>query len=351
MSNKPLISTVTLAYNVGKFLHEAICSIQKQSYENLEIIIVINGKSNDNTEEIALSLASADNRIKLVYNRENSIIGVGRMIGLNAVTGEYFTFLDGDDFLAPDAADNLYQTIVDKQADISVGYFQGVYANGEIYPNYRGAAGLEYDTLTPEEYIPDCLLYIDTLLHGKLYDTKLYRENSIHMFNDSSLGEDKFLHLQFISCAKKIAQTHKVVHYFRINPNSMTNKLKYKDFLGEFRNMLWVEKLYLEKSYLSNQKCLESFKAHQLYLLYYCFFTGYLKIFKCFPEEVSNLLYGDFIRTKNIRNYLKQWKFYVPVLETYRFNKYLGTFVCFILNGSRKMFRNIKKIYSCNFPK
>jgi len=351
MSVKPLISTITLAYNVGKYLNESISSIQKQSYENLEIIMVINGKSKDETDEIALSLAAADNRIKLVYNHKNSIIGEGRMIGLNTVTGDYFTFLDGDDFLASDAIDNLYYTITEKQADISIGYIQRVYVNGEINQGVRGGGGggFEYDTLTPEEYIPDCLLYIDTLLHGKLYSTKLYKENNIHMFNDSSLGEDKLLHLQFVAYAKKITQTHKIVHYFRLNPNSMTNKLRYKDFWGEFRNMLWIEKLYEEKGYLSHLRCLESFKAHQLYLLYYCFFTGYLKIFKSLPQEASELLYGDFIMIKSIRNYLKQWKFYVPILETYRFNRYLGVFICFIMNNSRIVLRKIKKFAQNNF--
>ena len=342
-NNKPLISTITLAYNVSKFLNEAVGSIQKQSYENLEIIIVINGKSKDNTEEIALSLAATDQRIKLVYNHENSIIGVGRMLGLNAVTGDYFTFLDGDDFFHLDAIENLHRTAAEKQADIAIGYIQVVHTNREINPNERGAAGLEYDTLTPQEYIPECLRYIDTLLHGKLYSTKLYCENKIQMFNDSSLGEDKLLHLQFVAFAKKIAQTHEVVHYFRFNPNSITNKLKYKDFWGEFRNMLWIEKLYEEKAYLSELKNLESFKAHQLYLLYYCFFTGYLKIYKSYPKEISKLLHGDFIKTTSIRNYLKQWKFYVPVLEIYRFNRYSGAFVCFILNRSRRIFRKLKK--------
>ena len=345
MSNRPLISTITLAYNVGKYLHEAISSIQKQSYENLEIIVVINGKSIDNTEEIALSLAAADNRIKPVYNHENSIIGVGRMIGLNAVTGSYFTFLDGDDFLAPDAIDNLYHTIVEKQADIAIGYKQQVYTSGEIDLTFRGeTTGFEYDTLTPEEYIPNCLLYMDILLHGKLYSTKLYRENNIHMFNDASLGEDRLLHLQFVAFAKKIAQTHEIVHYYRFNPNSICNRLRYKDFWGNFRIMLWTEKLYEEKAYLSNPKILESFKTYQLHLLYYCFLTGYLKIFKSFHKEVSELLYGDFIKIKNIRNYLKQWKFYVPILEIYRFNRYLGAFVCFILNNSRIMHRKIQRL-------
>jgi len=344
LNNNPLISTITLAYNVGKFLNEAIDSIQKQSYENLEIIVVINGKSKDNTEEIALSLAAADTRIRLVYNHENSIIGVGRMLGLNAVTGDYFTFLDGDDFLALNAIENLYHTITEKQADISIGYIQVVHTNGEINPNERGAAGLEYDTLTPEEYIPECLQYLDILLHGKLYSTKLYRENNIHMFNDSSLGEDNLLHLQFVAFAKKIAQTHEVVHYFRFNPNSVTKKLKYKDFWGVFRNMLWIEKLYEKKDYLSAPRNLECFKAHQLYLLYYCFLTGYLKIYKSFPKEASELLHEDFIKTTNIRNYLKQWKFYVPVLESYRFNRYLGAFICFILNRFRIIFKKIKKL-------
>ena len=121
MNTTPLVSIIILAYNVEQYIEECLTSIINQTYENLEVIVVINGKSKDKTEEIAQSFALQDNRVKFVYNQKNSVIGDGRILGMEAVAGTYFTFVDGDDCLPEGSIDYLVNLIEADKADVVIG--------------------------------------------------------------------------------------------------------------------------------------------------------------------------------------------------------------------------------------
>lgn len=93
--NNPQVSIIVPCYNQGHFLEECIKSIQCQSYKNWEIIIVNDG-SNDNTEEVALSLCRKYDRIHY-YKQENRGLSGARNTGINLSKGEFIHFLDSDD--------------------------------------------------------------------------------------------------------------------------------------------------------------------------------------------------------------------------------------------------------------
>jgi glycosyltransferase involved in cell wall biosynthesis len=105
----PLISVIIPAYNNSETILTAIDSIQKQSYTNLEILVV-NDHSTDDTADKVRTIALTDNRIKLITSdfvdekrydknlQRNINAGYSaRNTGLNACTGELITFQDGDD--------------------------------------------------------------------------------------------------------------------------------------------------------------------------------------------------------------------------------------------------------------
>ncbi|MDH8700985.1 glycosyltransferase involved in cell wall biosynthesis [Dysgonomonadaceae bacterium PH5-43] len=319
-----LVSTITLAYNVEPYIEDAINSICNQSYSHLEIIIVINGCSLDNTKALVEKISLEDDRIKLVYNTKNSVIGDGRMIGLGAVKGDYFMFLDGDDMLSPNAIQSLLASSIENKTDIVIGSIQRMTKNGNLLEFREGR--FIFDVLSPINYIPISFDYIDTYLHGKLYKSSILK-NDIVILKDNSLGEDKMLHLQFSAYADRIGRCTSVVHYFRDNPSSITKKLKYQDFEGEFRNMIWLGSFFDKLKYLSSKQFLYSYKTHHLYILYYCLFTGNSEIINKYPKETKELLQSGYLNIPQIRNYLLQWPLYVPTLEIYKRNKYLG--VCF----------------------
>lgn len=91
-----LVSIITPAYNSGKFIAETIISVQNQTYQNWEMIIV-DDCSDDDTSEIVASFQKEDDRIKYLRNKSNKGSAVSRNIALQNAKGKWIAFLDSDD--------------------------------------------------------------------------------------------------------------------------------------------------------------------------------------------------------------------------------------------------------------
>jgi len=90
------VSIITPAYNAEKYLNETIKSVQNQTYQQWEMIIV-DDCSSDNTYAVALQYAEEDKRIKVLKNNHNLGVSATRNVALDIATGEYVAFLDSDD--------------------------------------------------------------------------------------------------------------------------------------------------------------------------------------------------------------------------------------------------------------
>src|SRR5688572_19542177 len=91
----PLVSIIVPCYNQAHYLKEAIESVQAQTYQNWECIIVNDG-SPDDTEERALELLKKDNRLHY-YKKENGCVAAARNFGIANANRQYFLRLDADD--------------------------------------------------------------------------------------------------------------------------------------------------------------------------------------------------------------------------------------------------------------
>lgn len=100
------ISVIVLVYNIEKYVGKCIDSIRKQTYKKLEIILVDDG-STDNSGSICDAYADKDNRIRVIHQQNRGLSGA-RNRGLEASTGEYIGFVDGDDWIEEDMYDFLY---------------------------------------------------------------------------------------------------------------------------------------------------------------------------------------------------------------------------------------------------
>lgn len=98
---KPFISIVTPSYNASSFIKETIHSVQAQTYNNWEMIIV-DDVSKDNTRELIKEEIEKDNRIRLIELTENSGAAIARNTGINNAKGKYVAFLDSDDLWLPE---------------------------------------------------------------------------------------------------------------------------------------------------------------------------------------------------------------------------------------------------------
>ena len=113
----PLLSIVTPVYNVESFLDRSVQSILSQSYRDIELILIDDG-STDGSSSLCDELAKKDSRVKVIH-KENGGVSTARNVGLEIASGEYLTFVDPDDFLAPDTyLANMEYLISHKDVDI-----------------------------------------------------------------------------------------------------------------------------------------------------------------------------------------------------------------------------------------
>ena len=118
MNNYPLISLIIPCYNAEKTLEKCLNSVVKQSYNNLEIIIIDDG-STDNSAAIYRDFASKDHRI-IIIKQDNSGVSKARNKGVHAALGEYICFVDSDDWVEPTYCAELYRLLMTEKADIAI---------------------------------------------------------------------------------------------------------------------------------------------------------------------------------------------------------------------------------------
>lgn len=117
MKNKK-ISVIVAVYNTEKYVGKCLNSLLNQTYQNLEIIVVEDG-STDNSKKV-LEKYSNNDKIKLIYNKKNSGLSYSRNIGLENATGDYIGYIDSDDYVDLDYYEKLMQAIIDNKAEIAI---------------------------------------------------------------------------------------------------------------------------------------------------------------------------------------------------------------------------------------
>ena len=114
----PLISVIIPVYNLENYIAKCIESAQNQTYDNIEIVLVNDG-STDNSEEVCSKYVQNDERI-IYLTKENGGPSSARNKGIEIAKGEYFFFVDGDDYLAPDTLEKLYTRIVTDHSELAL---------------------------------------------------------------------------------------------------------------------------------------------------------------------------------------------------------------------------------------
>ena len=116
-----LISIIVPIYNVENYLRMCLDSIQNQTYQNFECLLINDG-SPDNSPDICREYVAKDARFHY-FEKENGGLSSARNFGIERSTGAYLTFVDSDDWLEHDALDRLYGALRKEGADISIGRY------------------------------------------------------------------------------------------------------------------------------------------------------------------------------------------------------------------------------------
>lgn len=124
------ISIIVPAYNIEAYLPRCLDSLLAQEYANLEIIVVNDG-SKDDTGAVMDAYAAKDSRIKAIH-KENGGVTSARLWGLDAATGDWIGFCDGDDFVEPDMYARLMENATEHNAVISHCGYKMMFPSGKI---------------------------------------------------------------------------------------------------------------------------------------------------------------------------------------------------------------------------
>lgn len=213
---KPImkVSILIPCYNVEAYLPQCLDSIIKQTYRNLQIVLVDDG-SRDNTLSIAQEYASRDTRIE-VYHQENQGVASTRNNLLDKVKGDYVLFVDSDDWIELDMVEYLVGVAFEHNTE---------FVMCDMVENDANPKETEWvvKLLSQEQAVHDFLRheYFTGSLCNKLIDSSLLHNERFHC--GISYGEDALFCWSVLQKVDKVVVTDRQLYHYRMNEGSISH--------------------------------------------------------------------------------------------------------------------------------
>ena len=227
-----LISVLVPMYNVEKTIARCIKSILKQTYTNLEIILLDDG-SKDNTYNIAKSFADKDSRIKLLQKENEGNLSKTRNYLLDHYSGEYVVWVDSDDVIEKDYIEKLYTTLIEFDADCVACKYIVQISNMPIFKKFK----VKKYIFESEDIVPQMVL------NNKIYFVlwnKIYKKSILDglRFDDSvKYGEDLIFCVAYAKRCKRIVSINENLYHYILRLESEIHQ-KFSDKHITFINAL-----------------------------------------------------------------------------------------------------------------
>jgi len=235
------VSIIIPVYNVEKYLHCCVESAIYQSYQDIEIILVDDG-STDNSGALCENFAKCDDRIKVIH-KTNGGLSSARNAGNKIASGDYILYLDSDDYLSKDFVQKTIQMCTKTGAQIAI--MQMMYISEETNEEIQNNGKEFIKVLNPQEAIEASLYQhiFSCCAPAKLYKREIVADIE---FPVGRLSEDLATCHLFLSKAKKIAYTNEIGYYYRQHNNSIMHTFNPKrmDAIEWAKD---IEKFCLEK--------------------------------------------------------------------------------------------------------
>lgn len=218
------ISVIVPVYNVQEYLVRCVKSIQNQTFEDIEIILVDDG-STDLSGYMCDEMARYDERIRVIH-KKNGGLSDARNAGIDMARGEYIFFVDSDDWIDDDTLELLYKIATDENADI----VECSYRN--VFMDYTESETAD----TGEMVIGDSMLalkgqitwkYFKSVAWNKLYHKEIFSDGK--RYPVGKYHEDEFFtHKAFCAANKLVYIDLAKYNYVRERKGSITNKVTSK---------------------------------------------------------------------------------------------------------------------------
>ena len=324
-----LVSVIVPIYKVEKYLDRCVDSLVRQTYPNLEIILVDDG-SPDRCPEICDQWARKDGRICVIH-KPNGGVSSARNAGLETSSGEWVFFVDSDDFLPENALECLMQRHQKNHADLICGSFHIMKSrNRSDSKTYKEAVLLRQDFANQLPFLMNELYPTSC---GKLFKTQIIKEQKLSFPQGIPLGEDATFHYRYLSHTSSVITTEQCVyHYDRTREDSATKKY-YEDQISLETHLFAVEKEFLQSVEGNHTDVIKELeKTHfaacvQNYALYETNREKQARKVQeaaiLFPEAANHEVYGEAVRQQDWLKAARLWqrqnfKWYVKeVLKRY----------------------------------
>lgn len=229
-----LISVIVPVYGAEQYLDRCIESIVRQTYRNLEIILVDDG-SPDKSPAICDKWSYKDSRIKVIHQK-NQGVSVARNRGISEVKAKYFVQIDSDDYISENMIEHLYKKMIIDNSDLVICDFEK--GSEEMY-KFKHILSNDDEIITYEEALKriynnqhDVLRYV--VPWAKLYKKELFEGLK---YPEGKIFEDIYLTHHVVARCNKISILNEKLIYYYQNPTSIMNreyhigKLDYLDAL------------------------------------------------------------------------------------------------------------------------
>lgn len=243
------VSIIVPVYQVEKYLRQCIDSILAQTFTDFELILVDDG-SKDQSGQICEEYARMDGRVQVIH-KENGGLSDARNRGLDRVAGNYFMFVDSDDYIAPTMLECLYQNIVSAEADIAICNYLYFFENDREK---------DFSTNLKSEVLPASEIFYNRKNEHNygiwtVAWNKLYRSESLRRvrFRFGKYHEDEFWANDIYQMDIKVVTIPECLYYYRQRDNSIMGKesiARNLDILEALRERIYI---YLEKQEYTDQ--------------------------------------------------------------------------------------------------
>ena len=272
------VSVIVTAYNKENYIRKCLESVINQDCNDWELIIVEDG-STDNTKEVIQQFVMPyleniiyKDRIKLVLHSENKGLNAARNTGLENVSCEFFTFLDGDDYYEPNAISTLLNAYYKTNADLVIGEFTNVdEKTGErdrrsIFDKSFVITENATKKMTKVAFFNQSMnkqRLVNTV--AKIFKTAIVKENNLFFDPKVRDFDDMYFNLEYYRHIKTVVYIHKHIYNRRWHMQSMVNQFR-PNIYKEMSNSLKEYKRLREK-YNFNPELEKHLAFHMIVIL------------------------------------------------------------------------------------
>lgn len=227
-------SVVIPAYNCEKFIKDSMESVLRQTYEDIELI-VINDGSTDDTERVVLETAAAYPQRTVIYRRiENSGPSTARNYGIEVASGDYICFLDSDDKYK----ETLFADIAKKEEPFDICFFgwaDNYEDSDEVFSKYTDRFNYLTETVTGVEAVKlQFQKYIWLCTCNEVYSLPMIKEKGLHYPKGVYAGEDLHFIYTCLLNARRVVSLNENYYFYTYRENSLMHATFSEKYLTEF---------------------------------------------------------------------------------------------------------------------